>query len=95
MSCLVDISGRGKGCRDLALRLIYGRRDLKPGEAPRPGPHNFPLILMQRLRVQGFIIIDYQARFPEAVDKIYGWSVADGCACGWGPARAACSSQRL
>jgi NADPH-dependent curcumin reductase len=41
--------------------------------ALRPGPHNFPLILMQRLRVQGFIVIDYQARFPEAVGKIYGW----------------------
>jgi NADPH-dependent curcumin reductase len=45
-------------------------------EAPRPGPHNFPLILMQRLRVQGFIVIDYQARFPEAIDKIYGWMKA-------------------
>ena len=31
---------------------------------------------MQRLRVQGFIVIDYQARFPEALDKIYGWMKA-------------------
>ena len=45
-------------------------------EAARPGPNNFPLILMQRLRVQGFIVIDYQARFPEALDKIYGWMKA-------------------
>lgn len=30
-------------------------------------PKNYPLILMQRLRVQGFIVIDYAARFPEAI----------------------------
>ncbi|AUX48885.1 NADP-dependent oxidoreductase [Sorangium cellulosum] len=40
---------------------------------PRPGPTRFPLILMQRLRVEGFIVSDYHARFPEAVEKIYGW----------------------
>jgi NADPH-dependent curcumin reductase CurA len=40
---------------------------------PRPGPTRFPLILMQRLRVQGFIVTDHQARFPEAIEKIYGW----------------------
>jgi NADPH-dependent curcumin reductase CurA len=40
---------------------------------PRPGPTRFPLILMQRLRVQGFIVSDYGARFPEALEKIYGW----------------------
>jgi NADPH-dependent curcumin reductase CurA len=30
-------------------------------------PKNYPLILMNRLRVQGFIVIDYAARFPEAI----------------------------
>ncbi len=30
-------------------------------------PTNYPLILMNRLRVQGFIVIDYAARFPEAI----------------------------
>lgn len=29
-------------------------------------PTNYPLILMHRLRVQGFIVTDYAARFPEA-----------------------------
>jgi NADPH-dependent curcumin reductase CurA len=40
---------------------------------PRPGPTRFPLILMQRLRVQGFVIMDHAARFPEALGKIHGW----------------------
>lgn len=30
-------------------------------------PKNYPLILMNRLRVQGFIVIDYAARYPEAI----------------------------
>lgn len=30
-------------------------------------PANYPLILMHRLRVQGFIVIDYAARYPEAI----------------------------
>jgi len=41
-----------------------------------PGPKQFPLILMQRLRVQGFICLDYRARFSEAFEKIYGWMKA-------------------
>jgi NADPH-dependent curcumin reductase len=46
-------------------------------EDPRPGPTRFPLILMQRLRVQGFIVTDYMARFPEAIEKIHGWMKED------------------
>lgn len=30
-------------------------------------PPNYPLILMNRLRVQGFIVIDSAARYPEAI----------------------------
>jgi NADPH-dependent curcumin reductase CurA len=45
-------------------------------EALLPGPKHFPLILMQRLRVQGFIVLDYPARFAEAFEKIYGWMKA-------------------
>ncbi|WP_438027700.1 NADP-dependent oxidoreductase [Sorangium sp. So ce233] len=43
---------------------------------PRPGPTRFPLILMQRLRVQGFVVLDHHARFAEAVEKIHGWMKA-------------------
>jgi len=42
-------------------------------EGPPPGPKNFPLILMKRLRVEGFIIIDYQPRFMEAVMQLGQW----------------------
>ncbi len=38
-----------------------------------PGPENYPLILMKRLRVQGFIVLDYASRYPEAIGALGGW----------------------
>ena len=38
-----------------------------------PGPKNYPMILMQRLKVQGFIVLDYAARYPEAIAALGGW----------------------
>jgi NADPH-dependent curcumin reductase CurA len=34
---------------------------------PMPGPRAWPLILMHRLKVQGFIVSDYADRYPEAI----------------------------
>ena len=42
-----------------------------------PGPVNYPMILMQRLRVQGFIVLDYADRYPEAIAALGGW-MAEG-----------------
>ena len=42
-----------------------------------PGPYNYPMILMQRLRVEGFIIIDYAERYPEAIGALGQW-MAEG-----------------
>ncbi|MCA9635157.1 MAG: NADP-dependent oxidoreductase [Myxococcales bacterium] len=44
---------------------------------PVPGPYNFGMILMRRLMVKGFIILDFVDRFPEAIAKLGGW-VAEG-----------------
>ncbi|MSR15441.1 MAG: NADP-dependent oxidoreductase [Gammaproteobacteria bacterium] len=38
-----------------------------------PGPKNYPMILMQRLKVQGFIVLDYANRYPEAITALGGW----------------------
>ncbi|MEW6491175.1 MAG: NADP-dependent oxidoreductase [Cyanobacteriota bacterium] len=40
---------------------------------PVPGPYNFSQILMKRVRVQGFIILDYFPRYPEAIKDIGQW----------------------
>jgi NADPH-dependent curcumin reductase len=38
-----------------------------------PGPYAFGMILMRRLKVQGFIILDYIPRFEEAAKDLIGW----------------------
>ena len=40
---------------------------------PVPGPYNYGLILMHRLKIQGFIILDYMDRYPEATEALIGW----------------------
>ncbi len=38
-----------------------------------PGPYAFGMILMRRLKVQGFIVLDYADRFEAATQEILGW----------------------
>jgi hypothetical protein len=40
---------------------------------PVPGPFNYAMILMQRLRVEGFIVIDFAQRYPEAIESLARW----------------------
>lgn len=41
------------------------------------GPANYPMILMQRLRVEGFVVLDFAERFPEAISTLCNW-MAEG-----------------
>ncbi|MGQ0824541.1 MAG: NADP-dependent oxidoreductase [Actinomycetota bacterium] len=43
---------------------------------PPPGPRNLNRVVVQRLRMEGFIILDYLARFPEAIEKLGEWVAA-------------------
>jgi hypothetical protein len=38
-----------------------------------PGPRNYYRIVAQRGRIQGFVILDYAARFAEAISELTGW----------------------
>ena len=42
-----------------------------------PGPSNYRNLIIQRGRMEGFLILDYLARFGEAQLEMFGW-VADG-----------------
>ncbi len=42
-----------------------------------PGPYSYGMILMQRLRVEGFIVLDYMERYPEAIAAPGQW-MAEG-----------------
>jgi len=44
---------------------------------PVPGPSSYPMIVMHRLRVEGFVVLDYAERFPEAIGALAGW-MAEG-----------------
>jgi NADPH-dependent curcumin reductase CurA len=41
--------------------------------APVPGPYNFGAVLTRRLRIQGFIVLDYLPRAAEAYAEIGPW----------------------
>jgi NADPH-dependent curcumin reductase CurA len=40
---------------------------------PPPGPRNLMMLVGQRARMEGFIILDYIARFPEAIPELASW----------------------
>ena len=42
-------------------------------EAPSPGPKNLTMLIINRGRMEGFIIIDYMDRADEAIGELAGW----------------------
>lgn len=39
----------------------------------RPGPKNYMNLLVKRGRMEGFLVMDYLTRAPEAVMQLFGW----------------------
>jgi NADPH-dependent curcumin reductase CurA len=66
--------------RNLAMRarvVICGAiSQYNATEAPK-GPSNYLALLVQRARMEGFVVFDFQARFPEAQAEIARW-LAEG-----------------
>ena len=46
-------------------------------ERPEPGPRNLELVVTKRLRMQGFIIVDHNDRYPAFLAEVGPW-VRDG-----------------
>ena len=46
-------------------------------EGEIPGPKNYFNLVIQRGRMEGFIVLDYLPRFAEAAEKLLAW-VAEG-----------------
>jgi NADPH-dependent curcumin reductase CurA len=42
-----------------------------------PGPRNYINLMVQRSKMEGFVLFDYVPRFPEALEALEGW-VAEG-----------------
>lgn len=45
-------------------------------ETPAPGPNNLMILVQRRVRMQGFIVIDYMDRFEEAITEMAEWVMA-------------------
>lgn len=58
-----------KFARVVLCGMISGYNSSKP----QPGPYAFGNILMKSAKVQGFIVMDYGARFGEAAQAIIPW----------------------
>jgi NADPH-dependent curcumin reductase len=61
---LMNLKGRIPTCG-----LISRYNDTEPVA----GPYNYDMILMKRLRIEGFIVSDFAERFPEAIDSLLQW----------------------
>jgi NADPH-dependent curcumin reductase CurA len=59
--------------RVILCGLISGYNDAEPP----PGPRSFSNLLVQRAKVEGFIILDHLHRITEAAPELAGW-IADG-----------------
>lgn len=59
----------GQRARVVLCGGISGYND----EKPRPGPSNLMNLVIRRGRMEGFIVIDYVARFGEAIPKLLAW----------------------
>ncbi len=58
---------------DFARIVICGLISSYNATEPVPGPSSFPLVLIRRARVQGFIVFDFAERYVEAVEKLIEW----------------------
>lgn len=65
-ACLAQIAMHG---RIVLCGGISAYNELEPP----PGPRNIMALVLRRARMEGFIVIDYARRFPEALPKLRQW----------------------
>ncbi len=53
--------------------VICGLISTYNSSGPVPGPYMFRNVIMKRLTIQGFVILDYAAHFPEYHAKLVEW----------------------
>lgn len=74
----------GEVLDEVLARIARGARIVICGAISRysleelpPGPRHYINLMVQRARMEGFVVLDYFARFEEATTALAGW-VADG-----------------
>ncbi len=56
--------------------VICGAISQYNAQEAAPGPANYLSLLVNRARMEGFIVFDYEARYPEAQRALGGWVAA-------------------
>lgn len=59
--------------RDFGRIVCCGQISVYNNENPQPGPRNLTRIIERRIRMQGFIMLDYIDRVDEAMNNIAPW----------------------
>jgi NADPH-dependent curcumin reductase CurA len=57
--------------------VICGSISQYNNEGPARGPANYMALLVDRARMEGFLVFDYAKRYPEAAKEMAGW-MAEG-----------------
>jgi len=58
---------------DFGRIVLCGAISQYNNEAPRPGPNNLMILVARRIRMQGFIVLDYLDRAEEAFANLANW----------------------
>jgi NADPH-dependent curcumin reductase CurA len=66
-ACLAQLALRGR------VVLCGAISAYNAGRGQAPGPANYAALIIRRGRMEGFIILDYFDRFPEAQAEMAGW----------------------
>lgn len=53
--------------------IICGAISQYNATAPVPGPKNYMQLLVNRARMEGFVVFDYEPRYPEAIQNMAQW----------------------
>ena len=59
--------------RRKARVVLCGAISQYSDEEPSPGPRNLMQLVIQRARMEGFLVFDYLDRYPEAVSRLSQW----------------------
>ena len=53
--------------------VLCGAISTYNNESPAPGPSNYMSLVIMRAKMEGFIVLDYLDRFPEAISSLSKW----------------------
>ena len=63
-----------RGSRGMPVSCICGSISQYNNDGPARGPSNYMALLVDRARMEGFVVFDYAKRYAEAAQEMAGWT---------------------